>query len=171
MILLLPILLAACGARGPDVPPAFRDTDRQIYSNAVVQPAQILGEWDQVAGFATPDAGGCGPGRASFAPAPDGLALTARLCLNGVTETFDGTLASLGPGRFAPRGADPAGIGQPWWVVWLDTNDRTLVIGTPSGAFGFILNRGGPLPPDRLAAAREILDWNGYDLAQLRLLR
>ena len=45
---------------------------------------------------------------------------------------------------------------------------RTLVIGTPSGEMGFILNRDGRLPADRLAAAREILEWNGYDLERLQ---
>ena len=47
-------------------------------------------------------------------------------------------------------------------------NLRTLVIGTPSGEMGFILNRDGRLPADRLAAAREILEWNGYDLERLQ---
>ena len=57
---------------------------------------------------------------------------------------------------------------QPWWVLWADTDYRTLVIGTPSGAFGFVLNRGGLLPEDRLRSAREVLAWNRYDLALLR---
>ena len=30
-----------------------------------------------------------------------------------------------------------------------------------------ILNRGGPLSSDRLIAARDILDWNGYDTTRL----
>jgi apolipoprotein D and lipocalin family protein len=51
-------------------------------------------------------------------------------------------------------------------VLWADADYRTLVIGTPDGSFGFILNRGG-FPADRLKAAREILAWNGYDLTQL----
>lgn len=66
-----------------------------------------------------------------------------------------------GPGRFA--------IGdQLWWVLWADADYRTLAIGTPSGQFGLILNRDGALPPDRLRAAREIFDFNGYDIARLR---
>ncbi len=66
-----------------------------------------------------------------------------------------------GPGRFV--------IGdQLWWVLWADADYRTLAIGTPSGQFGLILNRDGALPPDRLRAAREIFDFNGYDIARLR---
>ncbi|MEH6775767.1 MAG: lipocalin family protein, partial [Cereibacter changlensis] len=64
-------------------------------------------------------------------------------------------------------GAAPDGIGAPWWVIWVDTDYRTLAIGTPDGSFGFLLNRGGPLPADRLTAVREIFEWNGYDLSRL----
>jgi apolipoprotein D and lipocalin family protein len=165
--------LALLGGCAPDRAPApgtFRDTGKQLYSNAVFEPAQLSGQWQQVAAFAAPDAGDCRAGGAEFAPSAAAVGLTTRLCLNGQAQTFSGTMAPLGPGRFALRGADPAGIGQPWWVIWVDTNYRTLVIGTPSGDFGFILNRGGPLPADRMAAARDILDWNGYDLSRLRML-
>jgi apolipoprotein D and lipocalin family protein len=31
-----------------------------------------------------------------------------------------------------------------------------------------ILNRSGDLPADRLKAAREVLEWNGYDLGRMR---
>ena len=53
-------------------------------------------------------------------------------------------------------------------MLWADADYRTLVIGTPNGRLGFILNRGA-ISADRLVAAWEILDWNGYDLRQLRV--
>jgi apolipoprotein D and lipocalin family protein len=68
----------------------------------------------------------------------------------------------VGPGRFT------LGAGAPWWVLWDDADNRTLAIGTPSGAFGFVLNRGADIPSDRIVAAREILDFNSYDLSRLR---
>ena len=46
-------------------------------------------------------------------------------------------------------------------MIWVDVGYRTLAIATPSGRFGIILDRGA-LPADRLAAAREIFDFNGY---------
>jgi apolipoprotein D and lipocalin family protein len=81
---------------------------------------------------------------------------------------YDGRADISGPGRLRLAGADPAGLGAEWWVLWVDDGYRTLVVGTPSGAFGMILNRTADLPPDRLRAAREVLEWNGYDLGQLR---
>jgi apolipoprotein D and lipocalin family protein len=74
-----------------------------------------------------------------------------------------GPLQPTGPGRFVIAG-------QEWWVLWADGDYRTLVIGTPSGRFGFVLNRAGGISADRMRAAREILEWNGYDLAQFRAL-
>ncbi len=47
-------------------------------------------------------------------------------------------------------------------MLWADADYRTLVVGTPSGQFGFVLNRGATLPPDRLKAAKDIARFNGY---------
>ena len=55
----------------------------------------------------------------------------------------------------------------PQTVLWVDEGFRTAVLGTPSGSRAFILDRGATPAPDRLRAAREILNWYGYDLAQL----
>ena len=157
--MLILLALAACSAPKPQQPPTFRTPGTPIYSNAVFEPSRLEGEWVQVASFGA----GCEPGGASFSASE----LQARLCLAGRAESFSGPFAVTGPGRLALRGADPAGIGAPWWVIWVDTDYRTLAIGTPSGSFGFLLNRGGPLPPDRLTAAREIFDFNGYDVSKL----
>ena len=151
-------LLAGCVAKTPHVT-GFRKPSGQIYSNAVLENDRLVGDWVQVAEFAAVDAPSCRLGGASIEP---GLKVTARLCLNGVETAFSGPLVAAGPGRFAPP------KGEVWWVLWADVGYRTLAIGTPSGRFGFILNRGGDLPEDRLRAAREVLEWNGYAVARLR---
>ena len=166
------VLLAACGGKRDGMPESFRDTDTPIYSNAVLDPAELEGTWTQAATFA-PEAGGCKPGTVRFGR-PDGGAIpvTADLCLGGKSQKISGRAAMPVPGRLVPESVGSAavadGIGQAWWIVWADVDMRTLVIGTPSGEMGFILNRDGRLPADRLAAAREILEWNGYDLEHLQ---
>ncbi len=55
-------------------------------------------------------------------------------------------------------------------MLWVDEGYRTAVIGTPDGSFGFVLNRDAAIPADRMEAARRVLDFNGYDLAQLQVL-
>lgn len=163
------LLLAACADRAPDQRSTYRDRGTQIYSNAVLDPARLGGAWQQVASFAAKP-GGCAPGAVQFGDVQGGtIPLDATLCLGGKMQRFAGAAQLDGPGRLQPLGTEARGIGQPWWIIWADVDMRTLVIGTPSGEMGFILNRGGPLPADRLTAAREILDWNGYDLTRLKL--
>lgn len=156
------VLLAGCVAKAPATVTGFRNPAKQIYSNAVLENDKLVGRWVQVAEFAPQDAPACKPGGAEIGRGANGLTVAARLCLGGAAVAFSGPLAVAGPGRFTPPG------GEVWWVLWADVGYRTLVIGTPSGQFGFILNRGGDLPADRMRAAREVLDWNGYDLARLR---
>ena len=167
LTVLLPLALMACA-----VPPGgggFREVDRAIYSTAVLEPARLAGRWYQVADFVDEGAAACRAGGVMVEPRGDGtLGLKADLCLAGRKTAYGGVARVSGPGRMVLEGADPAGIGAEWWVLWVDTNDRTLVVGTPGGGFGMILNRTPDLPPDRMRAAREILEWNGYDIARLR---
>lgn len=164
---LLRNLLAACGfaALISCAPPAgrsaFRAPQDPIYSNASFDLARLEGSWQQVAGFSG-SGPGCEAGAATFTGDPTGgITGHARLCVAGREHSWSGAVTAAGPGRFT------LGKGDAWWVLWDDADNRTLVIGTPSGAFGFILDRKAPIPPDRLVAARDILDFNGYDLARL----
>lgn len=160
------LVLAACT---PTVPPValgrYRSPDAPMYSNAVLDGSRLIGRWVQVADFAT-KSGTCAPGGVEVSRGTTGLSVAYRLCLSGNLVQGAGAMTPDGPGRFAVPGQP-----GPWWVLWADADYRTLVIGTPNGRFGFILNRDGALPPDRLVAAREILDWNGYDLKRLQMLR
>lgn len=158
-VLALPALvLLACAVAPPKVA-GYRDPTTQIYSNAVLQLSDYAGEWTQVADFsATP----CTPGRVTLRPVATGMEITGQLCLAGQPTDVSGTYAATGPGRMQ-RGQDAS-----WWVIWADTNLRTLAIGTPDGRFGFILNKGDTLPSDRLNAAREVFDFNGYNPDRLQ---
>lgn len=53
------------------------------------------------------------------------------------------------------------------WVIWMDEGVRTAVVATPDGRAAFILDRKATGGQDRIKAAREILDFNGYDVTQL----
>ena len=72
-----------------------------------------------------------------------------------------------GQGRYAL--SRPDGSTRTLWVLWVDEGFRTAVVGNPAGDFGWILDRSASGGADRIAAAREILDFNGYDTDQLRI--
>lgn len=161
--LLLP-LLAAC-ATGAAVPPeqpgaaSFRDRGVPIGSTVRGTPADIAGDWVISQAFPGLPFGGAGT-RVAVAPAPDGSALWRFDGPGGPARTA--TVAGL-PGRFAPRAEGDLEL----WILWVDDDFRTAVVGTPDGSLGWIMDRPGQASPDRTAAAREVLDWSGYDLARL----
>lgn len=167
LILVALLVLTAC-VRTPEPAHSFRNPATPIYSSAVLDAASLAGRWQQVGTFGdNPE--GCKGGAVSFGvPVGQALPVEADLCLDGQRARYRGQARLVAPGRLQLEGAVGA-LAEPWWVLWADADSRTLVIGTPSGRMGFVLERGGVTSPDRLKAAREILDWNGYRLAGLQM--
>ncbi|MGR3795838.1 lipocalin family protein [Vannielia sp. SX4] len=153
-VILAALLLAACTPA--PAPRAYRDTSAPISSIALFDAARLAGEWREVASFR--ENGACLICRARFAPGAEGVEMES-----GAGRA---RLVPAGPGRLKPEGLKGAAA-EPWWVLWVDADYRTLVIGTPSGEFGAVLDR-GQIGPDRMKAAREILGWAGYDVARLK---
>ncbi len=139
---------------------AFRAAGAPIWSAAAFQSAQVAGTWRQVADFRGD--GSCKAGAVEITPVAEGLQLRGTLCLAGRAEAVSGTAPLVGPGRLRVNGEE-------WWVIWVDVGYRTLAVGTPSGRFGIILDR-GPIPSDRMNAAKEIFDFNGYRTEALTAL-
>lgn len=156
--LLAVCFLAACVGKSADLPQGnYRPQGGQVYSSAVFDASRLPGRWRQVGTFGPAT---CQPGGVDI---KKGGKTSFRLCLGGRDIKGLGKVQPVGPGRLAIAG-------QEWWVLWADGDYRTLVIGHPSGDFGFVLNRGGNISADRMTAAREILEWNGYDLSQFQPL-
>lgn len=152
--------VAAVAACTPVVEPrtSYRDANVPITSVALFDPAQFAGHWEVIASY---QGGTCG---LDVVAATAGvLDLAQRGCSGDVSHS---AAQVSGPGRYTPKDGVNKDIEH--WVMWVDQTYRTAVIGTVGGEFGMILNRGRDIPADRMAAAREILDWNGYDLSQLK---
>jgi apolipoprotein D and lipocalin family protein len=159
LISLLVLLLAGC-VQGPATIAAFRPANAPIWSSAAFDMARIEGRWTQVAAFSAGKGPGCRAGGVDVSRGTGGMLIAGRLCLNGREVAVSGPLRMVGPGRMAVPGmAD-------WWVIWVDSGYRTLAVGTPDGTFGFVLDR-GQIGRDRLAAAGEVFDFNGYSAARM----
>lgn len=56
-------------------------------------------------------------------------------------------------------------------VMWVDTGFRTAAIGDADGRWAAVLDRRRSGGADRVAAATEILDFNGWDVAKLKVIK
>lgn len=176
---LIPLaFLAACSRGLPDedvggLLEVYRDTDVPIASKALFEPERYLGTWFEVARYPVPFEAGCAGVTAEYGALPDGKISVLNTCrtLDGaVRSTISGTAAVVGPGRLKVSFPSVPFGAADYWVLWTDADYRTAVVGAPNGRSGWILNREPTIPDDRLNAAREVLDFNGYDLDRLLIV-
>ena len=151
----------------------YRDATVPIASKALFEPARYLGLWHEVARFPVPFEEGCVGVTAEYTARPDGLIgvrNTCRTADGSIRSTIDGTAEIVGPGRLKVRFASVPFVASDYWVLWVDQDYTVAVVGAPDGRSGWILSRTPQISADKLAAAREILDFNGYDLSRLKEL-
>lgn len=168
------VLLVGCSAEPPVMTPVdvFRDPSAQIASQTNVTADRMAGEWVIRQRVASRSWSG---DTMTFTTLPNGalqLATTVEFCLTGgaIIDCSDVTqlylLEKTGPGRWAPQTGNTP-FGDEFWVMWMDFDTRTAAIGTPSGEFGWIMDKSPTGGGDRITAAREIMEWFGYDMARL----
>ncbi|RMA42681.1 lipocalin family protein [Rhodophyticola porphyridii] len=163
---LLLLALSGCGVFAP----SYRDQSVTIASNANFDPARYAGRWYEVARYPNPFQAGCAGAIAEYQLRPGADIAIRNTCLDETgtpTEDISGRATIVGPGRLSVR-LSGVPVAAPYWVLWVDEGYRTAVIGQPDGRAGWILNREPVIPADRLAAAREVLAFNGYDLSRLQ---
>ena len=163
------LALAACSTKSPLIPaPSYRDTEVPISSKALFDAGKYAGRWYEIASYPTPFQSGCTDTQTVYTLAGDGLAVRNTCVKDGKPVSIKGFAQVTGPGRLTVR-LDGVPLSAPYWVLWVDEGYRTAVVGVPSGRAGWILNRAPTIPPDRLSAARQVLEFNGYDLSRLRM--
>ena len=163
--LALVVMLAGCANTGQ-----YRDTDVPIASIAAFDADRYAGLWYEVARFPVPFQSGCTDVTAEYTPRADGQLGVRNICLKeGRVSQIEGSARVTGPGRLSVRFDTVPFISAPYWVLWVDQDYRTAVVGVPSGRAGWILNRAPEIPQDRLNAALQVLDFNGYDISRIMM--
>lgn len=169
-IIALALVLSGCAAAIAPIFPSYRDQSVAIASKADFDPTRYAGRWYEIARFPVPFQRGCFGAIADYG-APEGNLLQLRnTCLDAEgreTKAISGKARVTGPGRLTVS-LSGVPFSAPYWVLWTDTDYRTAVVGLPNGRAGWILNRQPQIPPDRLRAALEVLDFNGYNTDQLQ---
>ncbi|KJZ19674.1 lipocalin family protein [Loktanella sp. S4079] len=160
------LMLAACTPA-----PVYRDPTVTISSQALFDPARYAGLWHEVARFPNAFERDCVTATAEYGLRADGLLSVLNICRSAdgtEISRINGNAEITGPGRLVVRFDSVPFVAADYWVLWVDEGYRTAVVGSPNGKTGWILNRDPEIPPDRLRAAREVLEFNGYDLSQLQ---
>lgn len=174
-------LLAGCTPKDAEPPvltqvAVFRDPSAQIASQTNVTADRMAGEW--VVRQRVPSQSWTGD-TMTFSMLPNGaleLATPVQICDTEEPrrDCSEGRMRYLlektGPGRWAVQRGDTS-TGSEIWVMWMDFDTRTAAIGTPSGEFGWIMDKAPTGGGDRITAARDIMDWFGYDVSQITDVR
>lgn len=161
LTLLAALALAACAP----VPQGggYRTGEGQIASAALFDPARFGDVWHTVAAFGAE--AGCGPLAETWVPiAPGRFTVTGTACAPGGSRAFAGEARMTGPGRITREGLSGR---EELWVLWVDADYRMAVIGTPDGRFGRVVSRTPEPRGDLFTAAKQVLDFNGYDVSKL----
>lgn len=158
------LALCSCGLFAPTPEPAppapsYRDQTQPIASAALFDPDRFSGTWHEVAAFHDLQPH-CTFGTWDMVRTAEGY-LMSTSC-----PTSQANVIAEPAGRMTAR-FDTSET-QSLWILWVDEGYRTAVVGTPDGTVGWILNRQPAIPSDRMRAAREMLDFNGYDLERLK---
>ena len=155
------LVLAACGGS------SYRDTNVPMTSIALFDAARYSGLWHEVARYPVWYQEGCRNSRAVYRQTGSDTLSVRNICdRDSGLEEIVGTAKIVGPGRLRLR-LEGVPVTAEYWVLWVDQDYRTAVVGTPSGRAAWILNRAPEISPDRLNAARDVLRFNGYDLSRL----
>ncbi len=166
-------LVAACAPTGEPSGGLFevyRDRSVPIASKALFEPDRYLGLWYEVARYPVPFQAGCVGVTAEYGAREDGGISVLNTCRHpdgSVRSSISGSAEIVGPGRLRVRFPSVPFIAGDYWVLWTDADYRTAVVGVPNGRAGWILSRTPEISPDHLAAARDILAFNGYELSRL----
>lgn len=153
--------LAACGPEPASAPQPLRDPQGWISSAVLFDPVRFAGRW-HVAESGVP---GCAGAAQDWTWQGGAWTISGTDCAGTRPARAAGRIALTGPGaRFTPESAFG---GAPVWVLWVDQDYRVAVLGTPSGQFGMVVSRDLPPRSDLIAAAHEVLDFNGYDLRRI----
>lgn len=146
-------LVLTLGLAGCAMPPPsgdLRDTGAVLAGTTRFDKSRFAGDWQTVACIGT-----CARAVQYVVATDDAFVRVA----DGASDGFD----ISAPGVLRARGG-----GQTLVVMWVDDGFRTAAVGDADGSWAAVIDRARPGGADRVKAATEILDFNGWDVSQMR---
>jgi apolipoprotein D and lipocalin family protein len=160
LALLALAMLSACGT-------VYRDTGQPIVAQAAFDATRYLGTWYEIARYPVSFQRGCTATTATYGAIDAGTISVLNRCHDGAPDgplkEIAGTADIVGPGRLAVQFSSVPFVRAPYWVLWVDEDYQTAVVGVPNGRAGWILAREPRISSARRAQAEAVLRANGYD--------
>lgn len=164
-------LLAVCAVLPACIGQVYRDAAVPIATQRDFQPARYLGRWHEIARYPVFFEQGCTATTADYGAIDADTVSVLNTCSKGAPEgpavRISGTARIAGPGELKVRFAGVPFVAADYWVLWVDADYQTAVVGVPSGRAGWILARTPSIDLVRRAKAEAALARNGYDPARL----
>ena len=165
-IAILLLALAGCGMNGN-----YRDTSVKMESVSRLDAGRYAGLWYEIARFPNGFERDCTAVTAEYTLREDGRIGVKNSCRknspDGALKVADGVARVAAPGQLKVKFVQWLPFEGDYWVIGLDEDYQWSVVGTPSGDFGWILARSPQMSEEDLAAAKAVLEADGYDLSQL----
>ncbi|MCU0881373.1 MAG: lipocalin family protein [Hyphomonadaceae bacterium] len=144
---------------------------------ASVDLSRYAGTWYEIARYPNSFQKNCEGTTAEYGLRPDGRINVTNTCrvtnrpnsprsARAVASVIDGSNGARIAVNFAPIPL-PKGEGN-YWVLYLDPDYRTALVGSPSGEFLWMLSRTPFITPDQRAALNAAATANGYRLDLLK---
>lgn len=146
--------LGGCSAPAPQqqITIGLRNPTVPLAGTSRFDAGRLAGDWQTLACLGT-----CAQAP-RYAVGGDGIVLRT---VEGVQDAFavqaPGVLRAVADGRRLV-------------VMWMDEGFRTAAVGDADGTWAAVIDRGRG-SPDRTAAAIEILDFNGWDVSQIKRVK
>ena len=154
------VLLTACGTQ-------YRDTTAPIVAQADFDAAQYIGKWYEIARYPVPFQEGCTATTATYQVLDGEKISVVNQCRqgdpSGPLDQIRGTARVVAPGELTVQFNRIPFLRAPYWVLWVDQDYQTAVVGVPNGRAGWILARSPDIDPETRAKAEAVLKENGYD--------
>ncbi len=158
------LLLAACGN-------SYRNKSVPMATVSNFDATRYVGLWYEIARFPVSFQKGCTATTAEYASLGADTVSVLNTCREGAPdgpiEQIAGEAEIVGPGQLKVSFDNIPFVRGDYWVLWVDNDYTTAVVGVPSGGAGWILARTPEISEARRAEAEAILKANGYDTSQL----
>ena len=174
----LAFVTATLSLAAPAIAESYRDNSVPMTVETGLDLDRYLGKWHEIARFPNRFEKNCFAVTAEYAVKDNGNISVLNTCRDGAVDgpvkQAEGAAFVAAPGKlevsFVPFLSFLSFVRGDYWVLDVTPDYSVAVVGAPSGDTGWILARAPEISGAELQAALSVLEANGYDVSQIRMV-